>query len=78
MVADYGIRLQELPLRGRGLLERVDEAEATPTMIFSVDQMRVCANKRAAAKEGAAHKRKPPKRLAGETPGAAWRGPQQF
>jgi hypothetical protein len=78
VVRRYGIHLQELPLMCRGLLERVDEAEAMPTMIFSKDQMRVCANKRAATKEGAAHKRNPTKRLAGETPGTAWRGPQQF
>ena len=78
LVRRYGIRLQELPLMCRGLLERGDEAEATPTMIFSEEQMRVCANERAAAKEGAAHKRKAPKRPVGENPGAAWRGPQQY
>jgi hypothetical protein len=78
LVRRYGIRLQELPLMCRGLLERGDEAEATPTMIFSEEQMRVCANERAAAKEGAAHKRRPPKRPVVENPGAAWRGPQQY
>jgi hypothetical protein len=78
LVRRYGIRLQELPLMCRGLLERGDEAELTPAMTFSEEQMRVCATERAAAKEGAAHKRKPPKRPAVENPGAAWRGPQQY
>jgi hypothetical protein len=78
LVRRYGIRLQELPLMCRGLLERGDEAEVTPAMIFSEEQMRDCANERAAAKEGAAHKRKPPKRPVVENPGAAWRGPQQY
>lgn len=74
----YGIRLQELPLMCRGLLERSEDAEETRAMIFSEEHMRTCANERAAAKEGAAHKRKAPRRPAVENPGAAWRGPQQY
>ena len=74
LVRRYGIRLQELPLMCRGLLEeRADAAEVTPTIIFSEEQMRVCANERAAEKDSA-HKRKPPRGPSGETPGAAWRG----
>jgi len=78
LVRRYGIRLQELPLMCRGLLEQGDDSEAMPTMIFSEDQMRVCANERAAAKEGAAHKRKAPRRPVVENPGAAWRGPSLY
>jgi hypothetical protein len=78
LVRRYGIRLQELPLMCRGLLERGDEATATPALIFSEDQMRLCADERAAAKAGAANKRKPPRRPVVENPGAAWRGPQQY
>ena len=78
LVRRYGIRLQELPLMCRGLLERGDESDVTPAMTFSEEQMRACANERAAAKEGAAHKRKPPRRPVVENPGAAWRGPQQY
>ena len=78
LVRRYGIRLQELPLMCRGILERGDVAAVTPTMIFSEEQMRDCANERAAAKESAAHKRKPPKRPVVENPGAGWRGPQQY
>jgi len=73
----YGIRLQELPLMCRGLLERGDEAEEPRAIIFSEELMRTCADERAAAKEGAAHKRKTPRRPVSENSGAAWRGPQQ-
>ena len=78
LVRRYGIRLQELPLMCRGLLERGEEGDETPTMTFSEEQMRTCANERASAKELAAHKKKAPRRPAVENPGAAWRGPQQF
>ena len=74
----YGIRLQELPLMCRALLERGDEGEETAAMTFSEAEMQTCANARAAAKEGAARKRKPPRRPVGENPGAAWRGPQAY
>jgi hypothetical protein len=78
LVRRYGIRLQELPLMCRGLLERDDEPAVMPALTFSEDQMRVCADERAAAKAGAANKRKPPRRPVVENPGAAWRGPQQY
>jgi hypothetical protein len=71
----YGIRLQELPLMCRGLLERGDDSGETPTMTLTEEEMRTCANERAAAKAGAAHKKKP-RQPSGENGGAAWRGPQ--
>jgi len=78
LVRRYGIRLQELPLMCRGILEQGDDSESMPSKIFSEDQMRVCANERAAAKEGAAHKRKTPRRPGVANPGSAWRGPSQY
>src|ERR1700722_8877939 len=74
----YGIRLQELPLMCRGLLERGDVIEETRAIVFSEELMRTCADERAAAKEGAAHKRKAPRRPVVENPGGAWRGPRQY
>ena len=71
----YGIRLQELPLMCRGILERGEDSDQTPAMTLTEEEMRTCANERAAAKEGAANKRKP-RRPSGENGGAAWRGPQ--
>jgi hypothetical protein len=79
----YDIRVQELPLLCRSLLERQEAVEAqraprpdraeTRALTFTEDEMRACANDRAAKTE-AARKRKPPRRPAGESPGAAWRG----
>lgn len=77
LIRTYGIRLQELPLMCRGLLERHDNGEETRSIIFSEDEMRTCANERATAKEVAASRRRQPRRPVGENTGTAWRGLQQ-
>lgn len=84
LIRRYDIRMQELPLLCRSLLERSDAVEAqravsvdnteTRALTFTEDEMRACATDRAAAKSEAARKKKPPRRPGGETPGAAWRG----
>jgi hypothetical protein len=78
LIRRYGIRLQELPLMCRGLLEQGDDLEETRSMVFGEEQMRACANERASAKESAAHKKKAPRRPAVENPGTAWGNPQPF
>jgi hypothetical protein len=75
LVRRYGIHLQELPLLCRTLLDRGEEATESRALTFTEEEMQVCANERT-ARQGAAKKRKPPVRPAGETVGAAWRGPQ--
>jgi hypothetical protein len=72
----YGIQIQELPLLCRSLLDRRDEANETQTLIFTEEEMRTWATARAAAKDEAAHRRKPPRRPSTESLGAAWRAPQ--
>jgi len=72
----YGIQMQDLPLLCRSLLERRDENTGSSVFIFSEDEMRTYASERAALREAAAHKRKPPRRPSGENLGAAWRGLQ--
>jgi hypothetical protein len=74
LIRRYDIRVQELPLLCRGLLERREDAEDSRALTFTEDEMRACANDRTAAKNEAARKRKPPRRPTGESPGAAWRG----
>lgn len=74
LIRRYDIRVQELPLLCRSLLERTEAAGDTRTLTFTEDDMRACANVRAAARDEAARKRKPPRRPTGESPGAAWRG----
>jgi hypothetical protein len=76
LIRRYGIQIQELPLLCRSVLERRDEASLTQGFTFTEDEMRTCAAARAAAKDEAAHRRRPPRRPAPETLGAAWRSPQ--
>jgi hypothetical protein len=75
LVRRYGIQVQELPLLCRNLLMRSDEAEETQhTFTFTEDDMCLHAKDRAAARNAAAQKRKPPRRPPSENVGAAWRG----
>src|SRR5581483_10310130 len=57
-VRRYGIRVQELPLLCRSLLDGLNEAEENRSLTFTEDQMRVHANNRAAERETAAQKKK--------------------
>lgn len=75
LIRTYGIRMQELPLLCRGLLDRRDAADETRTLTFTEEEMSVYAKDCAAAREAAAQKRKPPRRPPSENNGAAWRVP---
>lgn len=75
LIRRYGIQIQELPLLCRSVLERRDENCETLSFIFSEEEMRSCATARAAAKDEAAQRRRPPRRPATEGLGAAWRAP---
>lgn len=57
LIRTYGIRVQELPLLCRGLLERRDEADTSHTLTFSEDEMRLHANSRTAEREAAEKRR---------------------
>ena len=74
LIRRYDIRVQELPLLCRSLLERREATEDTRAMTFTEDEMRACADSRTAAKAEAARKRKPPRWTGGDRPGTAWRG----
>jgi hypothetical protein len=67
LIRRYGIRVQELPLLCRGLLERRDEGQQERTLTFTEEEMRAHA-KSCAAERDAAQRRKsrrsPPPRLA--------------
>ena len=67
----YGIHLQELPLLCRELLDRHDEGEVQRSFTYTEADMRLHANDRAAARDAAAQRRKPPRRLATDHVGAA-------
>src|SRR5437879_10746139 len=71
LIRNYGIRLQELPLLCRGILERGLEAdEGKRSWVFTEEEMSVYAK---VARDAAAQKRKPPRRPPTENAGAAWR-----
>src|ERR1700730_14123511 len=72
----YGIRLQELPLMCRAILERRDEAEVQNALTFTEEAMRLHASNTIAARALAAQKKKTPRRPVSEAVGAAWRSPQ--
>jgi hypothetical protein len=57
LIRTYGIRLQELPLMCRGILERRPEGEEARALIFTEDEMSVFAKNNLAAKDAAALKR---------------------
>jgi len=71
LIRQYGIRVQELPLLCRGVLER-QEGEAERAMTFTEDGMRLHADAQTAEREAAQRKRalhKPPSKPAG----SGWR-----
>lgn len=71
----YGIRLQELPLLCRRVLDDRDDHAGIHAFAYSEAAMREFAAL-AAARAQAAKTRKPPRRPVSDRVGAAWRGPQ--
>ena len=76
LIRRYGIRLQDLPLMCRGILEQETEGEVSRALTFTEDAMSLHAKNSAAARDLAAQKRKAPRRPPSENVGAAWRAPQ--
>jgi hypothetical protein len=72
----YGIRLQELPLMCRGILEHREEGEERNALTFTEEAMQLHATNCSAARALAAQKKRTPRRPASENNGAAWRSPQ--
>lgn len=70
----YGIRVQELPLLCRGILERRNEEEEQQTFTYTETDMRENAEL-CALRAADAQKRKAPRKPPGESAGVAWRGP---
>lgn len=68
----YGIRLQDLPLICRSLLESMGEGEQQHAFTFTEDAMRLRANNMAAAQALATVKKTPRKKIT-ENNGMAWR-----
>ncbi len=71
LIRKYGIRVQELPLLCRGLLERRDEGATVRALSFTEEEMRLHANGIAADRE-AAQKKKSARRAPPRQSGAGW------
>lgn len=75
LARQYGIRLQELPLLCRALLDRSYGSSAFQAFTYPEAEMSNYANA-AAARQEAARNKKPPRRPAAATEvGSAWRTP---
>lgn len=74
LIRRYDIRVQDLPLLCRGLLDRRDESEENRMLTFTEEDMQIHARDCAATKSAAAQKRKTPRRVPSENLGASWRG----
>lgn len=72
LIPRYGIRIQELPLLCRELLEQQVETDEGRKFTFTEKEMRVYAETSAAAREAAAQKRKS-RKPPSEDVGVAWR-----
>ncbi len=73
LIRKYGIRMQELPLLCRAILEQRN-GSTERTFTYTEADMGIRADVCAAT--AAAQKRRPPRKPASENVGAAWRGPQ--
>jgi hypothetical protein len=76
LIRRYGIRLQDLPLLCRGVLEGREETGEARAFTFTEEKMDLHMKDAAAAKEIAAQRKKPARRPMNENLGAAWRGSQ--
>jgi hypothetical protein len=75
LIAGYGIRIQDLPLLCRELLERRVEPVEVSALTFTEQEMRSHAQRLATARELAEQKKKPGRHPVSANTGAAWRGP---
>jgi hypothetical protein len=73
LIPVYGIRIQDLPLLCRELLEQRLEPEEPTDMVFTEDAMRLHAGRAAAARQEAEQRKKAPRRPINANPGAGWR-----
>jgi hypothetical protein len=70
----YGIRLQELPLLCRGVLDQCGEGE--PQRAFTYTEEHMCTYAyNAAAREETTKRKKAPRQPGADYLGATWRGP---
>jgi hypothetical protein len=73
LIPGYGIRIQDLPQLCRDLLQQRAESDGTRVLVFTEQEMRGHAERRAAARDEAESRKKTPRRLANTDPNTGWR-----
>ena len=75
LIPGYGIRIQDLPLLCRELLQQRVEPDEVSALTFTEQDMRSLAERRATEREKAEQRKKPARHPANANPGASWRNP---
>ena len=75
LIPGYGIRIQDLPLLCRELLQQQAQPDEINTFVFTEQRMRSHAEKLSLAREAAEHRRKQPRRLGNAAPETGYRPP---
>jgi len=73
LIPGYGIRIQDLPLLCRELLQQETQPDEIGAVVFTEQRMRTHAEKLAAARQEAEHRKKQPKHLATADAETGWR-----
>lgn len=73
LIPGYGIRIQDLPLLCRELLQQGTQPDEISAVVFTEQGMRSHADKLATAREEAEHKKKQPRHLARVDAETGWR-----
>jgi len=72
LIPGYGIRIQDLPLLCRELLQQRAQPDEMSAVVFTEQRMRIHAEKLAVAREEAEHRKKQPRHLATAHAGTGW------
>lgn len=75
LIAGYGIRIQDLPLLCRELLQQRAQPDELSSVVFTEQGMRSQAEKLAVARAETEHRKKQPRQLASADDDAGWRPP---
>jgi hypothetical protein len=76
LIPEYGIRIQDLPLLCRELLQQRVQPDESSACVFTEQRMRSHAEKLAMAREEAEQRKKQPRHLASaQAAGIGWRPP---
>lgn len=75
LIPGYGIRIQELPLLCRELLQQRAQPDEISALVFTEQRMRSHAERLAIAREEAEHRKRQPRHLASAHAETGWRLP---